>query len=82
MSVKLCLPLSNVLIILFRNGIPIFNLLGAIVKGCSVSEEAMKFLIVQPSLSYCFTTYLDWMKLFITNFLGFQTIDEKKRERI
>ena len=42
----------------------------------------MNFLASQPSLSYAFSSYIDWIKLYVGNFLDFQVIEEKKKERL
>ena len=67
---------------LYRANMSCFHLLKAIVHGCSVTEESMRFLASQPSLCYAFASYIDWAKLYVTNFLDFHVIDEKKKERL
>ena len=67
---------------LYRANMSCFHLLKVIVHGCSVTEESMRFLASQPSLSYAFSSYIDWIKLYVTNYLDFQVIDEKKKERL
>lgn len=51
-------------------------------QACSVSEEATRFLAAQPSLNYVYPSYIHWVRLYMQDFLGFHTIEEKKKERI
>lgn len=48
-----------------KNSLGCFQLVKAIIQGCSVSDVAMKFLARQPSPSYYFATFLQWIDCFL-----------------
>jgi hypothetical protein len=52
---------SQVLSFLYRNTLACFQLMRAIIQGCSVSDIAIEYLARQPSPTYLFPNYLTWM---------------------
>lgn len=73
---------SYVYLYRLKNTLACFQLIKAIIQGCSVSDVAMKFLIRQPSPSYLYESFVSWMENFITTFIEFATTDVKVKERL
>ena len=42
----------------------------------------MYYLASQPSSSYYYRTYFDWMGDFVVNFINYVSVEDKKREQL
>ena len=51
-----------------------------LVRGCSIAPEAKYYLAKQPSSSYYFNTYAEWLTDFVNNFINFVSVDDKRKE--
>lgn len=52
-----------------KNSLACFQLIKAIVHGCSVSDVAIKYLIKQPAPSYLFKNYIESIENFVNHFI-------------
>lgn len=65
-----------------RNTLACFQLVKSILQGCSVSDVAMTYLLRQPSPSYYYSSFFNWIENFVESFIDFATSDDKVKERL